>query len=201
MTDDTTTKTPAPASATEEAQQQPAEGLTVRTLETPSLGDRTYVVHDGEVALVVDPQRDIDRVLEVLEADGVRLTHVFETHIHNDYVTGGLALAKATGAAYLVNGEDEVSFDRTPIADGEVVEVGDRMRVRAIATPGHTFTHLSYALSVDGPDGERAVRRVHRRLAALRRHRPTRPARRGAHRRPGAPPARLGTQARRAAAR
>ena len=143
MTDATTTETPAPASATEEAQQRPAEGLTVRTLETSSLGDRTYVVHDGEAALVIDPQRDIDRVLEVLEADGVRLTHVFETHIHNDYVTGGLALAQATGAAYLVNGEDEVSFDRTPIADGEVVEVGDRMRVRAIATPGHTFTGSS----------------------------------------------------------
>ncbi|UMG91620.1 MBL fold metallo-hydrolase [Nocardioides sp. TF02-7] len=127
--------------------EHPAAGLTVRTLETPSLGDRSYVVHDGEVAFVVDPQRDVDRVLEVLADDGVRLTHVFETHIHNDYVTGGLALARATGAAYLVNSEDQVSFDRTPIADGEVVEVGDRMRVRAIATPGHTFTHLSYALS------------------------------------------------------
>jgi glyoxylase-like metal-dependent hydrolase (beta-lactamase superfamily II)/rhodanese-related sulfurtransferase len=99
------------------------------------------------VAFVVDPQRDIDRVLEILAAEGVRLTHVFETHIHNDYVTGGLALAQATGAAYLVNGEDEVSFDRTPVHDGDVVRVGDRMRVRAIATPGHTFTHLSYALT------------------------------------------------------
>ena len=79
------------------------EELTIRVIETPSLGDRSYLVHDGRVAFVVDPQRDIDRVLEVLEADGVRLTHVFETHIHNDYVTGGLALAEATGAAYLVN--------------------------------------------------------------------------------------------------
>ena len=122
----------------------------MRTLETPSLGDRTYVVHDGAVAFVVDPQRDIDRVIEVLEADGVRLTHVFETHLHNDYVTGGLALAKASGAAYLVNGADEVSFARTPVTDGEVVEVGSRMKVRVIATPGHTFNHLSYALD----DGE-----------------------------------------------
>jgi len=126
-------------------------GLTVRTLETSSLGDRSYVVHDGRVALVIDPQRDIDRVLEILESDGVRLTHVFETHLHNDYVTGGLALAQATGAAYVINAEDEVFFDRAPIVDGEVVEVGDRMRVRAIATPGHTFTHLSYALS-DGDE-------------------------------------------------
>ncbi|MDD9349469.1 MBL fold metallo-hydrolase [Mumia sp.] len=128
--------------------------LTVRTLETPSLGDRTYVVHDGEVAFVVDPQRDIDRVLDVLEADGVRLTHVFETHLHNDYVTGGLALAQATGAAYLVNREDDVSFERTPVAAGETVSIGSRMTVRAIATPGHTFTHLSYALSSVGDHGE-----------------------------------------------
>ncbi|WP_329001002.1 MBL fold metallo-hydrolase [Kribbella sp. NBC_00709] len=125
----------------------PGAGLIVRTVETPSLGDRSYLVHDGEVAFVVDPQRDIDRVLEVLRADDVRLTHVFETHIHNDYVTGGLALARATGATYLVNGDDKVSFERTPIHDGQIVEIGDRMRVRAIHTPGHTFTHLSYALT------------------------------------------------------
>ena len=124
-----------------------AAGLTVRVIETPSLGDRSYLVHDGRVALVVDPQRDIDRVLDVLETDGVRLTHVFETHIHNDYVTGGFALAQATGAAYHVNAEDEVSFQRTPVRDGDVVEVGERMRVRVLATPGHTFTHLSYALA------------------------------------------------------
>lgn len=130
------------------------QDLTVVSIETASLGDRSYLVHDGEVAFVVDPQRDIDRVLHLLEEHGVRLTHVFETHIHNDYVTGGLALAQRTGAEYRVNGEDEVSFERTPIADGEAVEVGDRMRVRAISTPGHTFTHLSYALATSGPDGD-----------------------------------------------
>jgi hydroxyacylglutathione hydrolase len=122
-------------------------GLTIVTIETPTLGDRSYFVHDGEVAFVIDPQRDIDRVTDLLDEHGVRLTHVFETHIHNDYVTGGLALAQATGAAYLVNGADEVSFDRTPIADGETIDVGGRMRVTALATPGHTFTHLSYALT------------------------------------------------------
>lgn len=123
-------------------------GLTLVVLETPTLGDRSYLVHDGDVALVVDPQRDIDRVLAVLESDGVRLTHVFETHLHNDYVTGGHALAGTTGAAYVVNAADEVAFARTPIRDGETIAVGEVMRVRAIATPGHTYTHLSYALEV-----------------------------------------------------
>lgn len=121
--------------------------LSIVSIDTPSLGDRSYLAHDGEVAFVVDPQRDIDRVLALLDQHGVRLTDVFETHIHNDYVTGGLALAEQTGAEYHVNGADQVSFDRAPIADGDTVAVGSRMRVQAIATPGHTFTHLSYALS------------------------------------------------------
>jgi glyoxylase-like metal-dependent hydrolase (beta-lactamase superfamily II)/rhodanese-related sulfurtransferase len=119
-------------------------------VDTPSLGDRSYLVHDGAVAFVVDPQRDIDRLLALLEDRGVRLTDVFETHIHNDYVTGGLALATATGARYHVNAADHVSFDHDPIMPDEVVPVGDSMRVRALATPGHTFTHLVYVLEVAG---------------------------------------------------
>ena len=121
--------------------------LTVRVVETPTLGNRSYLVHDGSTALVIDPQRDIDRMLDLIAAEGVQLTHVFETHIHNDYVTGGFALAAATGAEYLVNAQDEVSFQRTRIHADETVPVGPRMLVTALATPGHTFTHLSYALT------------------------------------------------------
>lgn len=124
---------------------------TVLTIETGSLGDRSYLVHDGEVALVVDPQRDIDRVVDLARREGVRITHVLETHIHNDYVTGGYALARATGASYLVNAEDEVSFEREPVRDGDVIHVSDALRLRAIHTPGHTFTHLSYALEGEHP--------------------------------------------------
>ncbi|WP_036517517.1 MBL fold metallo-hydrolase [Nocardioides sp. J54] len=134
--------------------------LTIVPIETPTLGDRSYLVHDGDVAFVVDPQRDIDRVTDLLAEHGVRLTHVLETHIHNDYVTGGFALARATGAAYLVNAADDVSFERTPISDGDVVEVGDRMRLTALATPGHTFTHLSYALRDLGPEADSPRRDV-----------------------------------------
>jgi hydroxyacylglutathione hydrolase len=116
------------------------------TIKTPSLGDRSYLVTDGTAALVVDPQRDIDRVLALTASRGITVTHVFETHIHNDYLTGGLALARTTGADYHANGADKVSFGRVAVADGDEVDVGDSMRVRVIATPGHTFTHLSYAL-------------------------------------------------------
>jgi hydroxyacylglutathione hydrolase len=132
------------------------DAITVVPLETPTLGDRSYLVHDGEVAFVVDPQRDIDRVLALLDEQGLRLTHVLESHIHNDYVTGGLALARRAGAAYLVNADDAVSFERTPVRDGDVLEIGPRMRVSVVATPGHTFTHLSYVLA-DAGTGERTA--------------------------------------------
>lgn len=120
--------------------------VTIVPIETPSLGDRSYLVHDGEVAFVVDPQRDTDRVLALADEAGVRITHVLETHVHNDYVTGGFALARRTGAQYLVNADDHVSFDRVPVRDGDVVEVSEALRVRVVHTPGHTFTHLSYVL-------------------------------------------------------
>ena len=74
--------------------------IEVVVIETPSLGDRSYLVTDGSAALVIDPQRDIDRILVAAADRGVAVTHVFETHIHNDYVSGGLALAGETGAAY-----------------------------------------------------------------------------------------------------
>lgn len=122
--------------------------IEILAVDTPSLGDRGYLATDGAVALVVDAQRDFDRVVDLARERGVEITHVFETHVHNDYVTGGLALARAVGAQYIVNGADPVRFERTPVGDGDVIGVGG-MRMQAIGTPGHTFTHLTYALSDD----------------------------------------------------
>ncbi|MDR7300840.1 MBL fold metallo-hydrolase [Haloactinomyces albus] len=131
-----------------------AGDLAVEVIETSSLGDRSYLATDGEVAVVVDPQRDVDRILTLAGRLDVRITLVLETHVHNDYVSGGLELARLTGADYGLAAADEVPFTRTPLSDGEVVELSDRMQVRALATPGHTFHHLSYALEgVDGAVG------------------------------------------------
>jgi hydroxyacylglutathione hydrolase len=117
----------------------------VEIIETSGLGDRSYLATDGKAAIVIDPQRDIDRVLALLEQHAARLAYVLETHIHNDYVTGGLELAQRTGAEYALSADDEVTFDRTPIKEGDVLTAGS-MRVRALHTPGHTFHHLSYVL-------------------------------------------------------
>jgi len=132
--------------------------MDVVVIETTQLGDRSYLVHDGQVGLVIDPQRDTDRIEAAARDAGVTITHVAETHIHNDYVTGGLHLARALGARYLVNAADAVAFEREPVRDGQLFRVG-RLSVKVLATPGHTHTHLAYVVEeTDGPDaGRRAV--------------------------------------------
>jgi glyoxylase-like metal-dependent hydrolase (beta-lactamase superfamily II)/rhodanese-related sulfurtransferase len=124
-------------------------GLAVHILETPGLGDRSYLATDGRVAVVIDPQRDIDRVLKLADSLGVCVTHVVETHMHNDYVSGGLALARATGAVYVVAAAEEVAFEHLGVADGDEILSGG-IRIRVVATPGHTAHHVAYVLANAG---------------------------------------------------
>ncbi|MER5281153.1 MBL fold metallo-hydrolase [Streptomyces sp. NPDC002809] len=122
----------------------------VDTIELEGLGNRHYLAGGARTAVAVDPPRDIDRVIAAAARRGVRITHVVETHIHNDYVTGGLELARLTGAAYLVPAAAQVSFARVPVSDGDVIEVDRELSVRAVATPGHTPHHTAYVLQDGG---------------------------------------------------
>src|SRR5260370_41305779 len=100
------------------------EVMHIQVVSTDELGDRSYVVHDGSVAVVVDPQRDIDRVERYLAGAGVAASLILETHIHNDYVTGGFQLARRTGARYGVNAADPVAFDRLQLRGGDASTLG-----------------------------------------------------------------------------
>ncbi len=120
----------------------------ISTIETPELGDRSYAILAGDQAVVIDPQRDIDRVLAVLAGHGARLSHVLETHIHNDYVSGGPELCRLTGATHVIPAGEAVAYERQSIADGETLGIGGLI-IRARHTPGHTATHTSYILEVD----------------------------------------------------
>ncbi|MEU0925248.1 MBL fold metallo-hydrolase [Streptomyces malaysiensis] len=122
----------------------------VDTLEIEGLGNRSYLAGGPGAALVVDPPRDIEQVIAAAARRGVRIALVGETHLHNDYVTGGLELARVTGARYLVPTGASVAFARTPVADGDTFPVDEHLVLRAIATPGHTPHHTSYVLEADG---------------------------------------------------
>lgn len=118
----------------------------IETIETESLGNRGYLVHDGSVAVAIDVQRDYQRWIDAAETANVTITHVLETHMHNDYMTGGYQLAKKLKADYVIPEHSGVTFAAREMADDEVMEVG-KLRVRALHTPGHTEHHLSYQLS------------------------------------------------------
>lgn len=124
--------------------------IDVVSIDTPNLGDRSYVVGRGDTAIVIDPQRDIDRVQEILDAKGWSASHVLETHFHNDYVSGGLELAKVVGAEYVVPDGMPISFAARQVNDKDELESGAG-RVRVLHTPGHTPNHISFALN-DGSE-------------------------------------------------
>ncbi|MFF7838369.1 rhodanese-like domain-containing protein [Streptomyces ossamyceticus] len=122
----------------------------VDTIEVSGLGNRGYLVGGERTAVAVDPPRDVDQVIAAAARRGVRISHVAETHVHNDYVTGGPELARITGAAYLVPAGARVSFERTPVRDGDVTALDTGLALRALATPGHTPHHTSYVLEANG---------------------------------------------------
>lgn len=120
--------------------------VSITTIETSGLGDRSYLISAGGVAVVVDPQRDIDRILQLADELGAHVTHVLETHVHNDYVSGGLALSRATNAEYAVPAGEDLGFAARRITDGDVIDAGG-FALRAVHTPGHTEHHTSYVLA------------------------------------------------------
>jgi hydroxyacylglutathione hydrolase len=98
------------------------------------------------VAAVVDPRRDIDIYLERARTAGLQISHVVETHLHNDYVSGGRELAALTGATHVIGAGAELRYDHRPIRGGESFEVG-ALRFDALDTPGHTPEHVTYAVA------------------------------------------------------
>ncbi|MFJ1566505.1 rhodanese-like domain-containing protein [Streptomyces erythrochromogenes] len=122
----------------------------IDTLELEGLGNRSYLAGGAHTAVAVDPPRDVDQVLAAAGRRGVRISHVVETHVHNDYVTGGPDLARLTGAVYHVPAAARVSFARNPVHDGDTFAVDEGITLRALATPGHTPHHTSYVLEDQG---------------------------------------------------
>jgi hydroxyacylglutathione hydrolase len=120
-------------------------GTEIIQLHTPGLGDNTYALRSGGEVVVVDPQRDLDRIEAMLRHTGGRLVAVLETHVHNDYVSGGPALARRHGAQYGLPADSGYGAEHRPLTDADEVVVG-AVRLRALATPGHTPHHTSYAV-------------------------------------------------------
>lgn len=130
--------------------------MIVRRFFDTKLAQTSYLIACGRagVGVVIDPNRDIDQYVRAAEAEGIRITHVTETHIHADFVSGSRALAAATGATlYLSDEGDEnwkykfaESAGAVLVRDGDEFSVGN-VRVQVVHTPGHTPEHISFLIT------------------------------------------------------
>jgi hydroxyacylglutathione hydrolase len=101
------------------------------------LAHASYVIGSEGEAAVVDPQRDVDIYLKAADEQNLRITHIFETHLHADFVSGHKELAARTGAKIYIGAQADAGFPHVPLTDGFEVKIG-ALRVRALETPGHT---------------------------------------------------------------
>jgi hydroxyacylglutathione hydrolase len=120
-----------------------ASQLDLDLFVTEGLGDTSYLLSSDGDALLVDPQRDTDRFLTAVEERGLHLRTVLETHVHNDYVSGAVELAKETGAEIAAPARGGYRFPHRGLHEGDELHLGD-LRLVAVETPGHTPEHLSY---------------------------------------------------------
>src|SRR5216117_4276776 len=118
--------------------------MIVRQFYLNCLAHASYLIGDEQtgIAVVVDPQRDIDQYLALAAEHGLRIAHVFLTHFHADFVAGHLELRDRTGATIYLGAAAKAEYAFTPLHDGDRVEFG-AVRLQALETPGHTPESIS----------------------------------------------------------
>jgi glyoxylase-like metal-dependent hydrolase (beta-lactamase superfamily II) len=109
------------------------------------LAHASYLIADEHsgVAAVIDPQRDVDRYASDARRLGVRIRHVFLTHLHADFVAGHLELRDREGATIHLGAQATAEYEFSPAADGATLDLGPTVRIQALETPGHSPESIS----------------------------------------------------------
>ncbi|AZI44960.1 MBL fold metallo-hydrolase (plasmid) [Deinococcus psychrotolerans] len=122
------------------------------------LAQASYIVgcQKNGTAIVIDPARNAQQYVTLAQQEGLIITHVTETHIHADYLSGARELAEQTGAALLLSAEGSpdwsYTFDHEALHDGDSIALGN-ITLKVLHTPGHTPEHLSFLIT-DGARGD-----------------------------------------------
>ena len=126
-----------------------------------SLAQASYFIgcqKAGE-AVVIDPKRDVDTYIEIARQNNMKITHVAETHIHADFLSGSRELTALTGAKLFLSDEGgadwQYQFPHVGLKDGDEFRVGN-LRLEVLHTPGHTPESISFLLT-DLPASDQPV--------------------------------------------
>jgi hydroxyacylglutathione hydrolase len=111
------------------------------------LGNSAYLIgsHDTKKGLLIDPLRDVDQYIHAAYERGIQVTHVLDTHLHADFVSGNREIAHQTGAVIGASAEAQLGFDHQPLTEESVIDLG-AFQVRVMTTPGHTPEHISFLI-------------------------------------------------------
>src|SRR5947207_11046818 len=125
--------------------------LIFRTIQTEGIAELSYLLGDDDegVGAIFDPRADVEIYVEMAREAGVAITHIFETHIHADLVSGSRELSARLESAKIYashEGGAQYGFEHQPLKDGDKFEFGEAL-VTARHTPGHTPEHMSYLLA------------------------------------------------------
>src|SRR4030042_1546821 len=110
------------------------------------LAHSSYLLGGTNNCAIVDPRRDIDIYLQAAKDMGMKITHILETHLHADFVSGHMDLAEKTGAAIYAPKPARCSFKHTAVGEGDTFEI-EYISIKVIETPGHTPEHISYIVT------------------------------------------------------
>ncbi|MEN9883537.1 MAG: hypothetical protein RLZZ420_754, partial [Bacteroidota bacterium] len=117
-----------------------------------SLAQASYFIgcQKAGVAAVIDPKRDVDTYLEIAKQNNMTITHIMETHIHADFLSGARELAALTGGKLYLSDEGgegwEYEFDHIGLKNGDTFMVGN-LKMEVMHTPGHTPESISFLLT------------------------------------------------------
>ena len=97
---------------------------------------------------MIDPSRRTDQIKKLAANANLTIKGIFETHIHKDYITGGFILSKELNVPYYISALEPVQFKAYKIKAQDIITIG-QLKITAIASPGHTYSHLSYLIEFD----------------------------------------------------
>jgi glyoxylase-like metal-dependent hydrolase (beta-lactamase superfamily II)/rhodanese-related sulfurtransferase len=117
------------------------------------LAHASYMIGSEGEAAVVDPQRDVDIYLKAADEQNLKIRHIFETHLHADFVSGHKELAARTGAKIYIGAQANAEFPHVPLTDGVEVKMG-AVRIRALETPGHTPESVWLVITDEGKSAQ-----------------------------------------------
>jgi hydroxyacylglutathione hydrolase len=129
--------------------------MIIQQFFTKNIAHSSYFLGGDKVCAIVDPRRDADMYIEVAREMGTRITHILETHLHADFISGHVDLAKKTGARIYGPRSANFDFDYVPLSEGDSFEM-ENMAIKVLETPGHTPEHISYVIT-DRSRGEDPV--------------------------------------------